>query len=603
MVSEAGMPGSLASRAGWRGQPGGVALWAFRAVCAFAVLCVVYVAAQLAEARHAGVVAAALGLPLALLAAAAARTAPPSFASCAGRPRFAAPTRPALLLAAGAIPLLIMLVPVLGARLMPFDDVVNHLARLYVMVDGWADPWLSRFYAIRWQVLPNLGMELTLPWLAAATNVYVAGKLFVIVSLLLMFAGPFAIQRALYREWSLGPIAAAPFLYNGVMRYGLLNYQLGVGLMLFAVAAWIGLRRRRPALRATASLVCVIVLFFCHLVTLAMYGLAILSYELWLACAAGRLDRRRLLDLAVLVLPFVPALALLALGPGSEGAGAARGVAWGGLHARMDGLRYLLLTYASERDLIAMLAMVLGLLWAIWRRIVFMHPFGWIFLAIAAAVYLVIPNEGMGSWGAAIRVPLAVLFVLFGVLRWCLSSVALQRGFLAAIVLLSAFRAVTVEAAFRRYAAVADDLTASLPLIPRGSRVLVAADYTRREEALAAIQELPCLAIIERSSLVSIAYTHPQQQILLVKPPYREMTGGYSDQPVALPALLEPTPPEPAAPPFFDPSGRFYWADWERNYDYVYVIYRDHQPSPAPARLALLYDGHEFQLFRVIPPR
>jgi hypothetical protein len=133
--------------------------------------------------------------------------------------------------------------------------------------------------------------------------------------------------------------------------------------------------------------------------------------------------------------------------------------------------------------------------------------------------------------------------------------------------------------------------------------VLIAADYARKNEALQSIQELPMLAMIERSSLVSIAYSHPQQQILVVKPPYREMTGGYSDQPVALPDLLDDTPPDPHDAPLYDPTGRFYWADWERNYDYVYVIYRSGQPNPAPDRLALLRNGDRFQLFRVISPQ
>ena len=591
----------LANRISWRG--GNPGLLAFRGVRAFGVLCTVHVAAQLSQVPHSGVVTAIVGLPLALLTAAGVRAAPASFLSCAARPRLAAPPRPVLLLT-GCLALgLIVLGPVLAAPLMPFDDSLNHLARIYVMVHGAADPLLSRFYAIRWHVLPNLGMELTLPWLVAVTDIYTAGKLFTTATLLLMLAGPFAIHRALYRQWSLGPLVAAVFLYNGVTRYGMLNYQLGIGLMLFAVASWIALRSSGWALRAAVSLGCVLVLFCCHLMALAVYGLTILSYELWLACAVRRARRGRWTDLAVLVLPFLPTLVLLALGPGSEGAGEARGLVWGGLHARLDGLRYLMLTYAPRWDLLAMAAIVLGLLWAMRQRRVFMHPFGWILLAVVAPVYLVIPNEGMGSWGAAVRMPVAVLFVLFGVLRWNLPSRALQQGFLLAVAAIAVFRLTTVESVVRRYNAVADDVRASLSLIPPGSRVLIAADYAHKDEALQSIQELPMLAMIERSSLVSIAYSHPQQQILVVKPPYRESTGGYSDQPVALPALLDHTPPDPHDSPLYDPAGRFYWADWERNYDYVYVIYRSGQPNPAPDRLALLRNGDQFQLFRVISPR
>mgnify|MGYP001061471346 CR=1 FL=1 len=594
------MSEALASRTGWRSRS--PRLLAFRALCAFGVLCTAHVAAQLLQEPHSGVTAALVGIPLALLTAAGVRAAPASFQSCAARPRLAVAPHPVLLLT-GCLALgLVVLWPALSAWLMPFDDSINHLARIYVMVHGAADPLLSRFYAIEWHVLPNLGLELTLPWLVAATDIYTAGKLFTVATLALMLAGPFAVHRALYRQWSLGPLVAAVFLYNGVTRYGMLNYQLGIGLMLLAIASWIALRSHGAAVRSAMSLVCVLVLFACHLMALAVYGLTIFSYELWLACVVWRAHRRRWTDLAVLVLPFVPMLVLMALGPARDEAIDPRGVVWGGLHARLDGLRYLVLSYAPRWDLLALIAILAGLLWAIRKRRVFMHPFGWVLLAVVLPVYLVIPNEAMGTSGAAVRMPVAVMFVLFGVLRWNLPDATAQRAFLLAVTALAVFRLAPVEAVVRQYNAIADDVRASLPLIQPGSRVLIAADYSRREEALQSIQELPMLALIERSSLVSIAYSHPQQQILVVRPPYRAMTGGYSDQPVALPDLLKHTLPDPDAQPLYDPSGRLYWADWERNYDYVFLIYRSRQPNPAPDRLALLRDGDHFQLFRVIHP-
>nr|MDA8249270.1 hypothetical protein [Rhodospirillales bacterium] len=251
-------------------------------------------------------------------------------------------------------------------------------------------------------------------------------------------------------------------------------------------------------------------------------------------------------------------------------------------------------------DLLFLLGLVAGFVWALRRRVVTLPAAGWAFLALGGAVFLVLPNWAQGSWGAAARLPTGMAFVLCGMLRWDLPTKRAQHVFLAALAALLLFRTATVEAAFLRYDRVARAVAASLPLIPPGSRILVAADYSHDDNALRAIRELPCLAVIERASLVSIEYSDPFGQILVVKPPYRAMTGGTTDDPVALPDLLRPPPHDmkPLTLPY-DPSGRVYWRDWPRDYDYVYLLNPQAPTSPDPARLQLLYTGDRVQLFRV----
>ena len=100
-----------------------------------------------------------------------------------------------------------------------------------------------------------------------------------------------------------------------------------------------------------------------------------------------------------------------------------------------------------------------------------------------------------------------------------------------------------------------------------------------------------CLAIIERSSLVSVAFAERGQQILEAKPPYASFAGGFGD----------PPPPEqlihlPAAGPG---GGPVYWRNWTRDYDFLYVISADDAPNPVPQHLSLLKAGPHFQLYRI----
>src|SRR5208282_154746 len=100
-----------------------------------------------------------------------------------------------------------------------------------------------------------------------------------------------ALHRQLYGRWSALPLIAFPLLYNNVFVVGTMNYVFGIGLVLWAVVAWIALRERSWALRLLVSLLFVLALFFCHLYALGVYGVGLLAFELhrlWSAYARLR---------------------------------------------------------------------------------------------------------------------------------------------------------------------------------------------------------------------------------------------------------------------------------------------------------------------------
>jgi len=499
--------------------------------------------------------------------------------------------------------------PILHSKVPALGDYINHLARMYVIADGERDPLLSRFYGVEWKLLPNLAMDLIVPPFVDVVGIYWAGRLFVLLYMALILGGVQAVHYALFRRLSLGPLAAVLFLYSISSAVGLLNYLFGLGLALWGFAAWIGLRQAHPVLRLFVACGFVLALFLCHLAALGIYGEAVLGFEAWCWRRAEALsphiidgigERRqpgpyRVCDLAVLVLPFLLVPVLLAASPTGEAA-LRNTVVWS-LAAKGRGVWQVARIYSQDYDLATALLIGGCAIWAQRRGWVRLHPAGWFVLAVAVPVYLAVPTDMMSSVGVDMRLPLGIVLIVAGCLAWNLPTAARRRAFLAVLGVLALLRVAGVEAAFERMNGVTADFERSLALIPRGSRVLIAkvAAPLRRDPLMDTLEFLPCLAIIERGSLVSLEFSHPAQQVLTVKPPYRTIAGGYDDAPPTVEELLRPPEQSPNAP-----SGRIYWADWPRTYDYVYVFLTSAEtPNPAPDRLRLVYEGRGFQLYQI----
>jgi hypothetical protein len=122
------------------------------------------------------------------------------------------------------------------------------------------------------------------------------------------------------------------------------------------------------------------------------------------------------------------------------------------------------------------------------------------------------------------RLPIAFLFVLLGFLEWNL-PIRARVVFLVTAACLLVIRIGVVSYAWQQTAIDAVEMMQSAESIDPGSRILVATGDGASSAPLWLIY-LPCLMTIERSSLVSLTFSDPTQQIVNVKPPYRAMTGG-----------------------------------------------------------------------------
>ncbi|MCR6631297.1 MAG: hypothetical protein NVV74_15280 [Magnetospirillum sp.] len=482
--------------------------------------------------------------------------------------------------------------PIFAGPVPPLADFVNHLARMHILAHGDGDPVLAGLYRVHWAVIPNLIMDAVVPPLVRLVGIYPAGQLFVLATLALLASGPMAVHRALYGRTSPLPLVAFLFLYNGMLLFGLMNYLLGLGIALWGVAGWIALERRSPRLRLPAATAIVMALFFCHLFAVGLFGLAVGSLELWrwserrplsLAALAGRM--------ALVAAPFLPVPLLMLASPTM---GLSTDVLWL-QQGKMDGLTSIFQLYGDSADMAFTAAVAAGALWLAHRRLLRLHPAGWVLFATSAAVFLAMPRVLFGSWLADQRMPIAIVFLLIGFLRPAEAGRAAGRTFHAALVLVCLFRFMDVQTHWLGLEARYGEVRASTALIPPGASVLVAtADQPSGSETInQAISHVPCLAVIERDALVSTVFSVPGKQILDIVPAKRDLVDTEDGDPPTISQML-------AASDGPLPGKRRYWDRWPQHYDYVYVLYTHRgDDSPDPDLLRLRAEGEGFQLYEV----
>ncbi|HEY3641068.1 MAG TPA: hypothetical protein VGL31_08235 [Xanthobacteraceae bacterium] len=486
----------------------------------------------------------------------------------------------------------------------PMSDYINHLARMQVIATINTDPELARFYEIDWQLIPNLMMDLIVPWLVRVMNVYVAGQLYTLSSFVLILSGTVALHRQLFGRWSVLPLIGFPLLYNNVFLVGTMNYVFGIGLALWALTSWIWLRERNLALRLAVSTLFVIGLFFCHLFAVGVYGVGLLAFELhrlWTAFARLRRapagDRasaqaaRLIVDFAITGLPFLPVLPMLMMSPTW---GLRQTYTWE-LPGKLEGLAYIIEVYSHGAAFFFTAAVAFAIGWATRHRAVSFHAVGGGLLAIGVAVYMALPRVIFETYMADQRLPISLAFMLIACIDLDLRHRIVRRGFATVLVVMLGIRVGEVENMWSSLAAGTESFHQSVQLIDRGAKVLVAyADADGGDDLHdLGLVHAASFATIERSALVTTAFTVIGKQIMHARPEYRARVDNVDGSPPMINELVRLARNEDAQSPR-------YWRRWTADYDYLYVLFVDANfENPDPEHLTTLFTGERFVLYRI----
>jgi hypothetical protein len=262
---------------------------------------------------------------------------------------------------------------------------------------------------------------------------------------------------------------------------------------------------------------------------------------------------------------------------------------------KLDGLIYVIEVYSHFAALVIMGIVAFAAGWGMRHRALKFHALGWVLLGVGSVIYLAMPRVIFDTFMADQRLPISLAFMIIACTHLSLRHDYVRRGFASVLVVLLAIRVFEVQTVWSDLSHVTASFQESVRHIDRGSKILVAyADPEGGDEARdLGLVHAACLAVIERSALVTTVFTVVGKQILHVRDNYRDRVDSTDGTPPAMATLLK-VAEEPSA------ADQDYWRHWTTDYDYLYVLFTDPTyQNPDPGRLTPVFAGERFVLYRI----
>jgi hypothetical protein len=386
--------------------------------------------------------------------------------------------------AALAACLALALLPLAQTATPPLFDYPNHLARMHVLA-RWDEFGGLGFFERGDFLVPNVLSDLIGMGLMALLEPLEAGRALLALTLGALLTGAFALNAAAAGRASPWPaVLALPLLYNEMLFWGFLNYLLGLGVLLWGAAAWLGLERGAPSPGRRAAQLALgaafaLAAFFAHMVAFGLFTVAIAWIELhraWGRRAEG--PARTLGRLAASAGVFAPALLLYLLGSPSRELGLGMAFDFDPF-LKLSPFTRALSSGNPWADAAALFGIAATLVALAAARGLRAEPRLAGLAAVFAALVLVLPYTAMGSFFLDARVAVAAALVGAAAVRGPARGPARRRGPGAAAALVAALalggaRTAAIAAdwseADRSYAA----LIEAFETIPRGAMVVPA---------------------------------------------------------------------------------------------------------------------------------
>lgn len=482
----------------------------------------------------------------------------------------------------------VAVVPFLVSPLPPLGDLYSHIGRYHVMLDQGRSPFLHKYYAFEWQLVPNMGQDLLVfvvgQWLGAERAAFLLCALMPPATVLLIRHLSIACHGAVQPT----AILALPFAYSFTFLSGFMNFHTGLIAAFSTVLLWLKLKKSySPARFATLAALAPIVWVF-HIAAWAILVVIVMALE-----AAGLFERYRF-NLAAfirhgwptavaVVWPIGLSLLMARSAPVFTAAWPLGDIVY---------LKAIFLLFPLRNENAAFDVFSVYILFAtpvvllLKKRLRIAVGFGFA-AAVLFLLYLLTPTDLMNGFYADLRLlPVIWIFALVA-MRPLLSARHTTFMVLAGLALFSARMSMTSYGWLARGTALDKDLGA-LAHLPRGARVAQASpDLVCIAWENTALTHFASFAIFRRDAFVNTEWIIPGAQIM---------------KPIYLPGSPYNVPPRMT---YEDcqgvPIGQWLEDLPRDRFDFVWLF--KFQPTPASRKwLKPVFSGPNGSLYRIVRP-
>ena len=179
-----------------------------------------------------------------------------------------------------ALMIVIAALPLLWPPIPPLVDLLGHMGRYRVELDGARSPELQRYFSFHWLLAGNLGVDLLVWPLGKLMGLEPAVKLIVILIPMMTVAGMLWVAREVHGRLPPTVAFALPFAFGQHFLFGFVNYALSGALALLAFGLWLRLGRiGKTWLRAALFVPISVVVWTSHVFGWGLLGLLAFSAE------------------------------------------------------------------------------------------------------------------------------------------------------------------------------------------------------------------------------------------------------------------------------------------------------------------------------------
>ena len=406
--------------------------------------------------------------------------------------------------------------PLLWPAIPPLVDLPGHIGRLHVADVIATSPYLKQWFAYRWALIGNLGVDLLAIPLGHLIGLEAAVKAIMIAVAAFTAAAMLWLAHEVHGRVPPTAALALPLTLGFPFMFGFANYVLGVAIMFGGLALWVRLARQgRVRLRFLCFVPIAFLTFVAHGVAWGMLGVVAFAFEYSDLRRAGFAPGAALVRALIAVVPLAfPAVLLIGwLGEHVEGPP----IQWSTLSAKYYFAMAIfrnddeLIDVTSARFLYGLIILGIGGLGLrLDKRL------GAAALALFVA-FLIMPGTALGSFFSDMRImPYAVALAILALAPT--EAMARWRTPIAVVAILFALGRFGVDGATlygvdRLWTA----QLAALDHVPRGSRLFVLANVPCATEwRQPRVDHLGSMAIARSDSFANGQWLMPGGRLLSI---------------------------------------------------------------------------------------